>query len=51
MIWNLKLRSSQDENLKRVFSEWTTEQRLVNVLFDEVHLKAHYVGTYTWVCW
>ena len=34
------LRSSQDEKLKRVFSELTTEQRLVNVLFDEVKLKS-----------
>ena len=34
------LRSSQDENLKRVFSELTTEQRLVNVIFDEVKLKS-----------
>ena len=34
------LRSSQDENLKRGISELTTEQRLVNVLFDEVKLKS-----------
>ena len=40
MIRNLMLRSSQDENFKRVLSELTTEHRLVNVLFYEIKLKS-----------